>query len=97
MSSKDKEAIIIKDKKGICPICGEEVFISPEIMMSHPPVYIYYCSKCDFQVEDRTKTPLQIRIDPKILEEFNKGFMNAIFNGEESYKVDKKGVKFIET
>lgn len=39
---------IIKDGKATCPICGKEVYISPEHELPRYVINHYYCSDCDY-------------------------------------------------
>lgn len=39
---------IIKDDKALCPICGKEIYISPEHELPRYAINHYYCSNCDY-------------------------------------------------
>lgn len=37
----------------ICPVCGNKVWRSPEVMLPRFPIYTYYCSKCSYCIQTR--------------------------------------------
>lgn len=42
---------IVKEGKTTCPICGKEVYISPEHELPRYVINHYYCSDCDYTLE----------------------------------------------
>ena len=48
----------IEGNKAICHCCGAEVKRGRTIMLSRPPVYTYYCTKCLYRKEHRTFKPI---------------------------------------
>ena len=42
---------VVKDGKCVCPICGEELYMSQWVILTNPPFYTYYCDNCTYRKE----------------------------------------------
>lgn len=60
---------IEKDGEVLCPFCGEKVYRSPEVEMSRPLGYIYYCKSCIYHKRLRGVLLEKAEVDYEVLKE----------------------------
>ena len=58
----------IKEGKAICPKCGGIVYRGVEVKLPRHPIFTYYCTDCDYNIES-CLVPKETKEDEKVIKQ----------------------------
>lgn len=81
---------IIKDGRCLCPLCGNEVKRGVEVVYTAPPFYLYYCTKCKYNIEIQQREPFkEAKVwYPSLNDAYKQFIIEALVNGQMDLTVD---------